>query len=103
MEALFVLAFATFVAWEFLITLMPYAIAPLLQPILVVAVGYGLTYTPHTLLLSIAAAGGVALLHRFLSQNVEEPKSLPRITLPKRKRSAKVESAPPKKRRVPQL
>lgn len=74
------------------------------QPILVVGLGFGLSFAPTRVLLSLAAAGGVALLHRFLHTDGVEVKDLPSFSLPKLRRRAKVEVVtPPKKRRVPQL
>jgi hypothetical protein len=57
------IAFATFTAWEWLIVVSAVVIPAALQPVLVVAIAYGVQRLPLPWLAALAGAGMVALLH----------------------------------------
>lgn len=92
MEHFVLLAFATFITWEFVLTILPVQVHPRLQPIIVAGAAYGMTYVPHVYLLAVAAAGGVALLHRWLVPEPVEPLT---FRLPRFRKRRRVATNPP--------
>jgi hypothetical protein len=100
METFVLLAFATFITWEFILTLLPVTVHPRLQPLIVAGMAYGLYQVPTTYLIVIAAAGGVALLHRYL---VPEPVEPIKIRLPRFRRGRRVKTPPGVGGRIPPL
>lgn len=59
-------ALAVFAVWEYLMVLSPWRVPPVLQPLLVVGLGYLALLLDHDWLLPVAIAGAVAVLHRLV-------------------------------------
>jgi hypothetical protein len=84
------LCLATFTAWEWLLEVLPVGLPAGLQPLAVVGLAYEAQRLPAPWLVSVAAAGVVALLHLRVRSQVTEPAP---FRLPRR----------PSGRRVPDL
>lgn len=74
MTNLLILALGTFVAWEWVIDSLPFRVPPVLQPILVAGLAYGLesVHLPQVRM-ALAAAGAVAILHTLITRTVATP------------------------------
>lgn len=103
METFVVLAFATFITWEFILTILPISVHPRLQPLVVAGMAYGLYQVPAMYLTILAAAGGVALLHRYLVPEPVEPLALRLPRLPRFRRGRRVGTPPGVGGRIPPL
>lgn len=78
MTSLLILALATFVAWEWVLDSLPFRLPPVLQPILVAGLAYGLSslHQPQVRI-ALAAAGAVALLHTHIVRQAATPVRIP--------------------------
>jgi hypothetical protein len=67
-------SFATVIGWEMLRSLVWFHIPPRLGPFLVTAVAYGTTFLTHpSVLIALAATGGVAVLHKIIDTDPVDP------------------------------
>lgn len=93
MLELLVAGLAVFFVWEFVVTLLPASLPPVVHPVLVAAVAYGVVRLPDDLTLVGALAGLVGLLHAVVRRLGAEPEPF-QLRLP-RSRTAH--------RRIPQI
>lgn len=79
MTNLLILALGVWVTWEWVIDTLPFRIPPVLQPILVAGLAYGLAaiHLPQVRT-ALAAAGAVALLHTLIARSAVTPVRLNR-------------------------
>jgi hypothetical protein len=95
------LSLAAAICWEILRNFSPWQLPVRLAPVMVAAIAYGLSYVhPKTILLALAAAGGVGLFNWITNAHERTPEVL-EISIPRFRR--KSESKIPPSRRIPGL
>jgi hypothetical protein len=67
------LAFAAFIGWEILRYITFITISGRIAPVIVIVLAFCLSFLPHRELLSVAAAGGVALLIKLIDPDSVMP------------------------------
>lgn len=98
---LIVLSFATLIGWELVRYFFPGNIPVRIAPLIVGAIAYGFTYYYHpSVILAFAAAGVVAVIHKYLDVDNLNPLHIPSLVIRKAPKSWPPGSA---RRRLPQL